>query len=104
MILRIGGRMTLYKMYFIGSRLRCVENHLKMKRGSPIFKLLNVAIPIVNSNLKWSLGNGKIVRIWDDGINGMNALCNKEDLSPLKIWMEGMNLHTLCDISYWDNL
>jgi hypothetical protein len=40
-------KKVLWKNYFTSSRSRCVENTLKSQKGSPIFRLLKVAIPLI---------------------------------------------------------
>jgi hypothetical protein len=61
---------------------------LKEFKDSPILKLLKLAIPVVKDKLTWISGSGKLVKIWEGSIYGKSKFSSREDLSPLKAWME----------------
>jgi hypothetical protein len=63
---------------------------------------LKKSIPVILEHLTWISRNEKTLRIWEDSIFGKSNICQREDLGPLKQWMEMQNLKTLYDISTWD--
>lgn len=85
-----------------GTRLRCVELPFTEVKGSPILKHLKLAILVFKDKLTWIPGSGKSMKIWEDRIYEKEKLSSREDLAPLKEWMEDQNIQTLYDISAWD--
>eukprot|EP00253_Pinus_taeda_P007428 PITA_07428 len=94
-------KKVLWKKYFKGQRLRCLDQPPKTSKGSPIFKLCLSAMEHFSHNLYWIPGNGKNIRIWDDPILGDQSLNQVEGLKNIKIWLQSNNLNTLWDISTW---
>jgi hypothetical protein len=63
-------KKVLIKKYFVGPRKRCLDVLPSAINGSPIWKLVNVAIPIIQPDLTWIPGNGGLIDIWNDNIMG----------------------------------
>jgi hypothetical protein len=88
-------KKVLWKKYFKGSRMRCIDSPLESQKGSHIMKLIAVMIPLIRAKITWIPGNGKKIQIWNDSILGNEALSSKIHLAPLKTWMVGAGLKTL---------
>ena len=65
---------ALRRKYFNGDRLRCLDNPIPRKNGSPIYKLCLKALPLFQPNLHWIPGNGKKIKLWEDSIMGDQPL------------------------------
>eukprot|EP00253_Pinus_taeda_P024961 PITA_24961 len=94
-------KKVLWKKYFQGQRLRCLDLPKKNSKGSPISKLCIVALDNFSSNLYWIPGNGTKIRIWKDQILGVQPLQHIKDLANIKLWLHSNNKETLWDISNW---
>eukprot|EP00253_Pinus_taeda_P019066 PITA_19066 len=94
-------KKVLWKKYFQGQRLRCLDLPKKISKGSPISKLCIAALDNFSSNLYWIPGNGKKIRIWKDQILGDQPLQHIKDLANIKLWLHSNNKETLWDISNW---
>lgn len=94
-------KKVLWKKYFQGQHLRCLDHLPKTTKGSPIFKLCLSALEHFSSNLYWIPGNGKKIRIWEDQILGDQPLNHIEGLANIKFWLQSNNMETLWDISTW---
>eukprot|EP00253_Pinus_taeda_P022364 PITA_22364 len=94
-------KRVLWKKYFQGQRLRCLDKPPRLLKGSPIFNLCNAAREQFNQDLYWIPGNGRKINIWDDSILGEQPLNQVEGLANIKGWLQSCNLHTLWDISKW---
>ena len=94
-------KRVLWKKYFNGQRLRCLDQPPKTIKGSPVFKLCLYAMEHFSHNLYWIPGNGKKIRIWDDPILDDQPLNHIEGLANIKIWLQSNNLNTMWDISTW---
>eukprot|EP00253_Pinus_taeda_P035966 PITA_35966 len=94
-------KKVLWRKYFHGKRLRCLDQPPRTSKGSPIFKLCIKAMEHFSNKLYWIPGNGKQIRIWDDPILGDQPLSQMEELSNIKDWLQARNLNTLWDISSW---
>ena len=69
----IGGSITwwkkaLWKKYFTGTRLRCLEFQPKLKTGWPIFKLLLAFRPLISERLNWIPWSEHWINSWEDKI------------------------------------
>jgi hypothetical protein len=90
---------VLWKKYFLGKCIRCLECRPKVLKGSPILTLCLRSLDHFNSKLTWIPGNGKCIRIWEDSILGESSLDHQGGLSNIKSWLHSINLLTLWDIS-----
>jgi hypothetical protein len=95
-------KKILWKKYFRGARNRYRENLMESQKGSHIWKLLKSVNPLARSKLTWIPGNGKEISNWNERIIGKETLVAKNNLAPLKVWLDGANLKTLHNISVWD--
>eukprot|EP00253_Pinus_taeda_P015908 PITA_15908 len=94
-------KRVLWKKYFQGQRLRCLDKPPRLLKGSPIFNICNAAREQFIHYLYWIPGNGKKINIWDDSILGEQPLNQVEGLANIKGLLHSCNLHTLWDISKW---
>eukprot|EP00253_Pinus_taeda_P022475 PITA_22475 len=94
-------KRVLWKKYFQGQRLRCLDKSPRLLKGSPIFNLCNAAREQFIHYLYWIPGNGRKINIWDDSILGEQPLNQVEGLANIKGWLHSCNWHTLWDISKW---
>jgi hypothetical protein len=94
-------KYALWRKYFTGTRIRCLDNPSKTKLGSPIFKLLLAARPIINEKLNWIPGNGWQIRPWGDKIMESDHLEQLDLHLPLRDWLANQGLTTLSDLSSW---
>jgi len=95
-------KITWWKKYFKGGKQRCSELPPKDTKCSAIFKLIKVALPLINEKLTWIPGNDKRIRIWQDNICGKDKLYAQKNFSALQDWMSEHDINTLYDISQWD--
>jgi hypothetical protein len=63
-------KMTITKKYKLGARKRCMDSIPETQPVSQIWKLLRASIPFFKEHLSWILGNGKLIRLWQDSILG----------------------------------
>jgi hypothetical protein len=63
-------KMTITKKYRLGGRKRCMDNTPDPHPGSQVFKIIRVTIPFFKEHLSWIPGNGKMIRLWKDVIQG----------------------------------
>eukprot|EP00253_Pinus_taeda_P010228 PITA_10228 len=94
-------KRVLWKKYFQGQRLRCLDKSPRLLKGSPIFILCNAAREQFNHYVYWIPGNGRKINLWDDSILGEQPLNHVEGLANIKGWLQSCNRHTLWDISKW---
>ena len=93
---------VIWKKYFHGSRLKCLDRPPKVLRGSPIFNLCLKALDFFKKGLTWIPGNGKHIKIWEDSILGEPPLCQQEGMVNLKNWILSINYNMLWDILVWE--
>jgi hypothetical protein len=91
----------LWKKYFRGTRERCLENHCREVKGSPLFSLCKNSMALFTPHLTWVPRSGKKIKIWHDSILGDPPLYLRQDLQRIKNWMDMKNLKILSDISTW---
>jgi hypothetical protein len=77
-------KKAIWKKYFSGSRLRCLDSPPKTSHGSPIYSICSKAHTFFAPALTWIPGNGKQIRIWEDSIMGDPPLDNAPGLEHLK--------------------
>lgn len=77
-------KLALMTKYFGSSRLQSLDDPLPHISGSPIWKLLKVVAPLIQSKLSWSPENGDLINVWTDRILGKDPLGKIENLAPLK--------------------
>eukprot|EP00253_Pinus_taeda_P006677 PITA_06677 len=94
-------KRVIWKKYFQGQRLRCLDNPPRTLKGSPIFNLCNAAREQFSQHLYWIPGNGRKINMWDDSILGDQPMKQVNGLANIKDWLQSCNLHTLWDISNW---
>lgn len=95
-------KQVLFKNYFQGSRKSCLDAGFSHSKGYPIWQLCRVVSPIIQSKLTWIPGNGKLIKIWDDGIMGQPLSIHNQELSRLHEWMIDQGIMILLDLSRWD--
>ena len=88
------------KKYLTETRARCIEVIPIHHNASPIWKLCQNTTFIIQDDLRWSTGNGKKIRIWEDSVGNAQQ---RDSLVDLKRWMDCQNLSTISDISNWHN-
>ena len=81
-------KSVLWKKYFHGKWLRCLDQPPRTTKGSPVFKLRLSALEHFRHKLYWIPGNGKKNRIWDDPILGDQPMGQMEDLVNIKTWLQ----------------
>jgi hypothetical protein len=96
-------KRALWKKYFRGPRKKCLSNPTRAGKGSPIFSLCQKALPAFLPHLTWIPGNGQSINIWEDSVLGGAAISTRLELRRLKDWMQNNNIHSLWDISTWQN-
>jgi hypothetical protein len=96
-------KRALWKKYFRGPRKKCLSNPTRPGKGSPIFSLCQKALPAFLPHLTWIPGNGQSINIWEDSVLGGAAISTRQELRRLKEWMQTNNIHSLWDISTWQN-
>lgn len=94
-------KKVLWRKYFHGKRLRCLDHPPRSAKGSPVFNLCIKAWDHFSRNLYWIPGNGRKIRIWDDPILGDQPMNHEEGISNIRDWLQDRNLNTLWDISSW---
>lgn len=94
-------KRVIWKKYFQGQRLRCLDKPPRSLKGSPIFNLCNSAREQFSDYLYWIPSNGRKIKIWEDSILGDQPLNQVEGLANIKDWLQSCNLHTLWDILNW---
>jgi len=58
-------KQALWKKYFTGKRIRCLDNPPRVRKGSPIFTICLRAFVLFSTNLTWIPGNGKHIKLWE---------------------------------------
>ena len=96
-------KKVLWKKYFHGQRLRCLDQPPRITKGSSVFKLCLTAMKHFSHKLYWISGNGKKIRIWEDSILGDQPFNQMVKLENIRAWLQASNLETLWDISRWIN-
>jgi len=94
----------LWRKYFRGTRKRCIGLPLKELKGSPILKLIKPSIPVIKEKLTWIHGSGKYVEIWKENTYERENLSTQEDLATLQAWMYDQEIHSIHEISKWDEV
>ena len=84
--------------YFPGTRLRCLEGDNVKKKGTSIFNLCKKSLPQFIKKLFWISGNGKMINLWQDVIQGKPP----PYLPRLHNWMSALGYNTIWDISEWE--
>jgi len=92
-------KCALLSRYLNGSRLRCLDSPLPTSKGSPIWKLIKITSPLIQSHLSWLPGNGKTISLWYDNITGKPPLETFEDLQSLKDWFIRNDIIKLLDLT-----
>ena len=93
---------ALRRKYFQGDRLRCLDNPIPRKNGSPIYKLCLKALPLFQPHLHWIPGNGKKINLWKDAVMGEQPIGQNTGIQNIKEWAQNSNLNSLWDISSWE--
>jgi hypothetical protein len=96
-------KRALWRKYFRGPRKKCLSNPTRTGKGSPIFSLCQKALPAFLPQITWIPGNGQSINIWEDSVLGGAAISTRLELRRLKDWMQINNIHSLWDISAWQN-
>jgi hypothetical protein len=86
----------------MGPRKRCLDRPFKVTNGSQIHKLCMQGQALIQDNLYWISGNGKIIKLWEYRIMNKARLANVHELQDLRrLWMKNAGLVSLWDISIW---
>lgn len=93
-------QLVMWKKYFRGQRLRCLEWQKENLR-SPLSNLISKVRPHIRDIAYWIPGNGKLIKIWEDNIMNIPPLVNLSLRRELKTWMDEANIKSLWDISTW---
>eukprot|EP00253_Pinus_taeda_P017362 PITA_17362 len=93
-------QLALWKKYFRGSRLRCLENEIQLK-NSPFLRLYAKAGQLIKTHSFWIPRNGRKISIWSDKIMNAEPIGNRSSNRDLRSWMERNGMRTLWDISLW---
>ena len=94
-------KQVLWKKYFSGPRIRCLDQGPKVTKGSSLFVLCSKAFPFVSKDLTWIPGNGKKIRIWEDSISSCSPIGNLEGLDGIPRFLTNLGKTNLMDISKW---
>jgi hypothetical protein len=79
-----------------------MDNTPDSQPGSQIWKLIRAAIPFFKEHLSWIPGNGKLIRLWQDPILGVDITSREAEIGDLKRWLIVEQKLTLFDISIWN--
>lgn len=80
-------KRVIWKKYFQGQCLRCLDKPPRSLKGSPIFNLCSSAMEQFSHYLYWIPGNGRKIKIWEDSILGDQPLIQVEGLANIKAWL-----------------
>jgi hypothetical protein len=94
-------KKEIWKKYFHGPRIKCLDRPANMAKGSPIFNLCLKSLRLFKPNLTWIPGNRKKINIWEDSVLGDPPLSSMEGLDQTKILDAIPSLINLWDISVW---
>jgi hypothetical protein len=92
-------KMAIIKKYRMGGRKRCMDKTLDSHPGWQIWNIIRESIPFFKEYLSWILGNGKIIRLWQDSILGVDLNSCEAETDDLKTWLLYEHKNTLYDIS-----
>jgi hypothetical protein len=76
-------KKVFVKKYFVGHEKRCLDVLPSTINGSLIWKLVNVAIPIIQIDLTWVPSNGGLIDISNNNIMWNKPLVHAYQLAPL---------------------
>jgi hypothetical protein len=68
--------------YLSKNRKRCLETTTFNHLGSPIWKLIRASMSLIQNHLRWSPGNGKEIKIWEDQYSDRGKLSCISSLDP----------------------
>jgi hypothetical protein len=80
-------KKALCSKYITTNRKRCVEDVDLGKSSSPIWKLIWVSIPLIQTRLNWDPGNGKNIKLWEDNYSESGILSKIPSLNQFKHWL-----------------
>ena len=96
-------KQVLWKKYFHGHWIRCLNLPPKVQRGSLIFSLCLRSLDHFKTRLSWIPRNGKLISILEDSILGDLPIYHQTGLTNIKTYLQSNNHLTLWDISWWDD-
>ena len=67
-------KSALWKKYFTGSRLRCLNNSSRVRKGSTILPIVLKALSFLLAKIMWIPEIGKHIKVWEDLIMGDPSL------------------------------
>ena len=89
---------ALRKKYLNGNRVICLSLIPNNPNVSPIWKLCQKSVFVIQEDLRWATGNGRKIQIWEDVMN-ITQQCEK--IVDLKNWMDTQDISTISDLSSW---
>ena len=87
---------ALRKKYLNGNKDKCLTVIPINQNTSPIWKLCQNTTFIIQDDLRWSTGNGRKIRIWEDSVGTAQQ---RDNLMDLMRWMDSQNFSTINEIS-----
>jgi hypothetical protein len=95
-------KTAIIKKYRLGGRKRCIDNTPDPQPRSQIWKLIRATIPFFKDHLSWIPGNGKLIRLWQDSILGVDITSREAEFGDLKRWLIVGQKRTLFDFPKWN--
>eukprot|EP00253_Pinus_taeda_P010169 PITA_10169 len=100
---KLGWAQTvLWRKYFKGARLRCLDGPLPQENTS-FGKLCSKVVPLIQSKSYWIPGNGRKINLWTDQVMDKEPIGESPKLKALNDWMVAAGKTKLWDISIWDD-
>eukprot|EP00253_Pinus_taeda_P014353 PITA_14353 len=100
---KLGWAQTvLWRKYFKGARLRCLDGPLPQENTS-FGKLCSKVVLLIQSKSYWIPGNGRKIKLWTDRVMDKERIGESPKLKALKDWMVAAGKTKLWDISIWDD-
>ena len=81
-------KKVLWKKYFSGQQLRCLDNNPPHNKVSPVYRLCLKVLDHLRSMLYWIPRNGKKINVWEDSILGDKPLGQNHELQNVKQWLQ----------------
>jgi hypothetical protein len=81
-------KKSLVHKYFQKDKLTGIEKQYIPPSGSPIWKLFQASLPLIQIKFTWIPLNEKNIKIWDDIVLNIIPLSHDGSLKHIKDWLE----------------
>ena len=89
------------KKYFIGTRLRCLDQCTWKGKGSKVQGHCRVVKNLIQECLYWIPKRGKLIGMQKDRITRQEPLLQNSRLEGIQIYLEGRGYNTLIELSHF---